>query len=107
MSASGSKGRMHLCCCAFLNPLFIFSRLFESLCSSDSDGNPFLCELRPPDEDDDDCRSGLSSVASVAGSRTSSLLSLVKAGITELDEEDLAQVEVCICNQMVTSEIRE
>ena len=98
---------MHLCCCASLNPLFIFSRLFESLCSSDSDGNPFLCELRPPDEDDDDCRSGLSSVASLAGSRTSSLLSLVKAGITELDEEDLAQVEVCMCNQMVTSEIRE
>ena len=62
------------------------SRLFESLCSSDS-SNQFPSELRAPDDDDDECRSGMSSVASLAGSRTSSQWSLVKGGAGELDEE--------------------
>ncbi|KAJ7386496.1 hypothetical protein OS493_008630 [Desmophyllum pertusum] len=61
-----------------------YFRLFESLCSSDS-SNQFPSELRAPDDDDDECRSGMSSVASLAGSRTSSQWSLVKPG--ELDEE--------------------
>ena len=62
------------------------SRLFESLCSSDS-SNQFPSELRAPDDDDDECRSGMSSVASLAGSRTSSQWSLVKGVVGELDEE--------------------
>ena len=62
------------------------SRLFESLCSSDC-SNQFPSELRAPDDDDDEVRSGMSSVASLAGSRTSSQWSLVKGVVGELDEE--------------------
>ena len=71
-----------------------FFRLFESLCSSDS-SNQLPSDLRPPDDDDDDeGRSGLSSVASLAGSRTSSLWSLVKGATAELDEDDVVSVIV-------------
>lgn len=64
----------------------MFFRLFESLCSNDS---PAQCELHPPyDDDDDEGRSILSSVASLAGSRTSSLWSLVKDAAADGDDDD-------------------
>jgi len=69
----------------------LFFRLFESLCSSDS-SNQSQFELRAPDDEDDECRSGLSSVASLAGSPSSSQWSLVKAGTGELDEDDIVSV---------------
>ena len=67
-----------------------YSRLFESLCSTDS-SKEFLCGLYPPcddDDDDDEGRSGLSSVASLAGSRTSSQWSLVKGGAADGDDDE-------------------
>lgn len=64
----------------------MFFRLFESLCSNDS---PAQCELHPPyDDDDDEGRSILSSVASLAGSRTSSLWSLVKEATADGDDDE-------------------
>ena len=59
-------------------------RLFESLCSS---SNQFASNLRLSEEDDDDeCRPG-SSVASLAGSRTSSQWSLVHREPGDLEED--------------------
>ena len=72
------------------NKTLLVFRLFESLCSSDS-SNQYPSELRAPDDDDDECRSGLSSVASLVGSRTSSQWSLVKGG-GELDEDDIVSI---------------
>lgn len=69
--------------------------MFESLCSSDS-SNQFPSELRAPDDDDDECRSGMSSVASLAGSRTSSQWSLVKGGTGELDEEVIVSCTISV-----------
>ena len=76
------------------------SRLFESLCSSDS-SNQLSSELRAPDDDDDECRSGMSSVASLAGSLNGSQWSLVKGGTGELDEEVIVSCAVsiqCCCS---------
>ena len=64
----------------------IFFRLFESLCSNDS---PAQFELHPPyDDDDDEGRSILSSVASLAGSRTSSQCYLVKDAAADGDDDE-------------------
>ena len=70
-------------CLQILELSVLFSRLFESLCS-----NEFPCGLHPSgDDDDDEGRSGLSSAASLAGSRTSSQWSLVK-GVAADGEDD-------------------
>ena len=81
----------------------LFFRLFESLCSSDS-SNQFPSELRAQDDDDDECRSGMSSVASLAGSRTSSQWSLVKPG--ELDEEVIVSCTISVlCSHSIACSI--
>ena len=65
---------------------FFFFRLFESLCSNDS---PAQFGLHPPyDDDDEEGRSILSSVVSLAGSRTSSQCSLVKDVAADGDDDE-------------------
>lgn len=64
----------------------LFFRLFESLCSNDA---PAQFGLHPPyDDDDEEGRSILSSVVSLAGSRTSSQCSLIKDAAADGDDDE-------------------